>query len=501
MTSLKDLYLACAEDPQLESELFHRPLRGIQNELIKRVEQAVSRHDGSVVTIISSRQTGKNETSAILQRRHLWRNQTSRFKSSWIRTAPTHEPQIVNSKKRLDELMRIDRKNIIHHPLFHKQRIQKSEGYIYRYGNATVEFMSSGPHANVVGATASECLDMDEAHTLQGTKTKSAKDKFEEDFMPFTASTNAVTLLWGVARDGMDIIEWYRNYNKEEGREHLNLYYPCEVWMEEMPWYAKHVEERMRALGEDHPIIKTQYKLQPVAQEGTFLNSQQARSLFDSEHDRELSPRAGKSYEILIDLAAGNEDFNPEQAFSGYDTDSNETTSTDSTVVWVYRITNELAGNNLFPVLHIVNCYWWTGVPLPKQEEEIKSLINHWNAQKVTVDGVGVGRQIAESLEQTYGKFIVNNYIANPTTISEDCFDLLARLTFNAVKMFRNDGSLEWSQLEKQVTWTKYASNGGKMTLVKPGNDKHIDMVKALTYIRQNKPQSFIHTIISNEAE
>ena len=496
MTSLKPVFLLCASDPQYESDhVSKRALRGVQAEIIKRVEQFVGAHEGGVMTILSSRQTGKNETAAVLQRRHLWRNQNSPYKSSWIRTAPTHEPQIVNSKKRLEELMRIDRKNTIHHPLFFKEKIRKSEGYIWQLGNATVEFMSSGPHSNVVGATASECLDMDEAHKL------ASMAKFEEDFMPFTASTNAATLLWGVASDGMDPVEWYRKHNKENGNDHLNLYYPCGIWEEALPAYREHLQRRVQALGWEHPIIKTQYRLIPVSQEGTFINATQARSLFESEHDRELGPRPGATYEILIDLAAGNENFNPDASFDAYDTDANDTTATDSTVLWVYKVTDEICGNNIYPVLHIVNCYWWTGVPLPKQEEEVKSLIKYWRAQKITVDGVGVGRQLAESLEQCFGTFMINKYIATSTTISEDCFDLLARLNYSAVKMFRNDGSLEWSQFEKQVTWTKYTSNGGKMTLIKPSSDKHIDMVKALTYTNQNHPENSIHTIISNESE
>lgn len=443
--------------------------------------------------ILSARQTGKNETAAILQRRHLWRNQHSEYLSKWIRTAPTHEPQIVNSKKRLEELLQLGEKKVINHPLFLRKKLETSEGYIWKIGNATVEFMSSGKHSNVVGATASECLDMDEAH-------KVSKPKFDEDFAPFTASTNAGTLLWGVAADGMDTIEWYRQHNIEMGNEHLNLYYPCEVWMESSETYRAHVESRVSALGWDHPIIKTQYRLLPVSQEGTFLNADQVRSLFDSDHDRQLAPRPDSQYEMLIDIAAGNEDFNPERQFDLLDTDSNDKTSTDSTVIWVYEVSDTKCKNQVFSISRVVNCYWWTGVPLPQQQGEIEKLMNYWRIGKVTVDGVGVGRQIAEALEQKFGVYIVNRYTANQNSISEDCFDLLARLNFDAVKMFRNDGSKEWDQLEKQVGWTKYISSQGKMTLVKPSADKHIDMVKALTYLNRNAPDKFIHQILSVES-
>lgn len=490
---LKDIFKKCYEDPAWEAEhICNRPLRGVQAEMITRIEKFVESHEGGVMTILSARQTGKNETAANLQRRHLWKNSLSDSIKSWIRTAPTHEPQIVNSKKRLEELMRLDRKSVAHDPMFLQAKIQKSEGYIWRHGNATVEFMSSGDHSNVVGATASECLDMDEAHKI-------SKNKFDEDFAPFTASTNAATLLWGVASDGLDTIQAYRDINREDGNESLNLYYPCDVWMDASPHYRSHVEGRVRALGWDHPVIKTQYRLIPVSQEGTFLNKTQALSLFGGEHGREPSPHPGRTYEILIDLAAGNEDFNPDAQFIGdAGADGDTQTQTDSTVVWVYEVTHEICQNNIYPVIRLVDLNWWTGVPLPQQEQELKALIRYWRAQKVTVDGVGVGRQIAEALEQEFGVYVVTKYIANSTSISEDCFDLLARLNYDAVRMFRNDGSPEYQEFTRQVAWTKYSAKGGKMTLAKPKSECHIDMVKALTYILRNNPNSAEHVISSN---
>ena len=117
------------------------------------------------------------------------------------------------------------------------------------------------------------------------------------------------------------------------------------------------------------------------------------------------------------------------------------------------------------------------------------------------IDGVGVGRQMAEALEQEFGVFMVNKYIATSTSISEDCFDLLARLNYDSIKMFQNDGSPEYEEFTRQVGWTKYASKLGKMTLAKPKGDRHIDMVKALTYLRLNSPDNSEHVISANESE
>ena len=490
MATKKDVLLKCWKDPQWESErISKRPLRGPQVEILKKVEKFVGQHQGGVMPIMMSRQSGKNDISATLQRRHLWRRQYADLPAIWIRTAPTIRPQIVNSKKRLREILKLNNKNRIGHPLFEGARLIKEEGYIWRLGSASVEFISSGPNANVVGATASTCLDMDEAHKI-------SRAKFDEDFAPFTANTAAATLLWGVASNGLDTLEAYREKNVEEGMAHLNLYYPCEVWMDIHEPYRIHVEDRIRMLGYDHPIIKTQYRLIKVAAEGRYLSEAQVRSLLSGDHERVRKPRPGKRYQMVVDIAAGNEELNPDGEIEGM-----EDTSTDSGVIWIYEITGDLASNGFFPVVHVVNLTWSTGASLPQFEKEVDAQIDFWNPDKVTIDAVGVGRQIAESMKTKYGENTVNVYTASSTSVSADCYDLLARLNFNSVLMFQDDGSPEWKEFERQCGWTKYASDKGKMKLLKPEPNKHIDMVKGLTYINQNNPTGGVNEIYSLEAD
>lgn len=475
-----DLYLRCANDPQWESENVYvkkpRPLRGLQAEIVKKVEKHIARHDGEVMPVRQSRQTGKNEVSAVMHRRHLWKRQFYNDPQIWIRTAPTKVPQIVNSKKRLDTLLNLSPSNIIQFPIFRNSKLQKKEGYIYQLGNASVEFMSSGDQANVVGGTATVCLDMDEAH-------KVTKEKFDEDFAPMAADQSAAILLWGVAADGHDLISFYREHNESIGRKDLNLDYPCDLWMEENARYARHVEARVKALGYDHPIIKTQYRLINVAAEGNFLSPKQVRSLLSGHHEREPKPIGRNRYEMLIDIAASNEE-NIENVLEG-DADS----KTDSTVVWIYKVLDIVTDNGIFPYIQIVNMYWYTGANLPAQEKEITELIEFWKISKVTVDAIGVGRQMAESLVEKFGESTVNAYHANPTSITEDCFDLEARLNHESITMFADDDSEEYKEFVRQCGWTKYEAREGRKKLKKPsGNKKHIDMVKALTYINQNSP-------------
>lgn len=494
MANAKDLILRCLRDPQFEAtHIAKRPLRGPQIDVINRVERHVALQMGGVLTIKQSRQTGKNEVSAILQRRHLLRRYNAAAYACWIRTAPTHKPQIVNSKKRLRELMRIGDRGVVKYPLFGGLKMHKEEGYIWRVGNAAVEFLSSGPQANVVGATASTCLDMDEAHKVE-------QSKFDEDFAPFTANTDAATIMWGVGGNGLDTLQFYIDKNNEMGRPDLNISIPCDVWMELHEPYRRHVEERVRVLGWDHPIIQTQYRLNSISALGRYMSNQQIESLLKSDHERHFVPRPECHYEMIVDIAAGNEEFNPDDLLQGF-----EDVQTDSSGIYIYEVDPRMKPGQVFPTIRIRNLQWLTGVALEKQQQIIDQLISTWHINKCTIDAVGVGKQIAESLVAKYGNAddggIVLAYHGTNKTVSEDCYDLLARLNHDSVKMFIDDNSLEYAQLVKQLGWTQYAAEKGEMKLKKPKPDCHIDLVKALTYIYRNRPMAGAAEFYANEGD
>ena len=488
MDAMESMITRCVNDADFEARVASkRPLRGPQLEMIQKCEKLIHAHNGGVMTIKSARQTGKNEIEAILERRHLWMRQYAKTYQCWIRTAPTHKPQVVNSKKRLREHLQLDIRDVIHHPMFLQKKLIKEEGYIWRLGNAAIEFLSSGLRASVVGATASTCLSMDEAHKVN-------KEKFDEDFAPFTADTSAATLLWGVGGNGLDTLQLYIDSNNENGKSHLNLSYPCEYWVDVHPPYKVHLDERVNVLGWDHPIIKTQYRLMSIAARGRFLDEKHVQSFLSGNHDRHLKPRAGARYEMVVDLAGGNEEFNPEDILKGIDDVTN-----DSTAIWIYEVTDEIASNNIFPIIHMVNVIWLTGTDLGVDEQLIEDTMEYWNIQKCTIDSVGVGRQIGENMEKKFGKTTVNKYTASDQDVSEDCFDMLARLNFDSIKMFNNDNSDEWLEVEKQLVHTHYQAQKGKMKLVKTKPKLHIDLVKALTYINRNNPIAGMIEIFANE--
>jgi hypothetical protein len=448
---------------ELEPHEAQSKLRGPQLSIVRRIERAIAARAGEKISVLMARQTGKNEIEGFLETRALrvWCGIPG---STWVRTAPTHKPQIVNSKLRLE-------KHLLCDPLI-AGRYRKREGYIYELGKAQVHFLSGGRTAQVVGDTASIALSVDEAHKID-------RDKFEEDFAPFTASTNAPTILWGVAAAKQDLLHRYRE--EARGTDRV-MVFPAAVWCELSKPYAGHYETRRRELGADHPVILTQYDLVPVEAIGAYLNPAQRAALFAGDHPRLEAPRAGMSYGILVDIGGEVE----------YEADSDEVRELepgrDSTQVLIVEW-DPRAPQEPYPVTRIVNALTWTGKQHEAAGPEIVKLCHHWRVGVGAIDAVGVGEATAGYVSRRVPA--VAPYKATSTTVSEDCFDLLARLNCGTITAWRADtaADAELRELEAQSRHTRYEIRGHtKMRLKKPTgigtSDLHIDMVKALTYAR-----------------
>lgn len=438
-----------------------------QLEIVRRVERAIADRNGDVISVLMARQTGKNETEGFLEARALsiWRGVPG---STWVRTAPTLKPQLVNSKLRLE-------KHLMHDPLT-RGRWAKREGYIYESGDAQIQFLSAGPNANVVGATASIALSVDEAHKID-------KGKFDEDLAPFTASTNAPTILWGVAADKLDMLHEYRE--KAAGTDRV-LVYPAEVWCDLSPAYAGHYEERVRHLGgHDHPIILTQYRLIAVESQGAFLNDVRRAALFAGDHPRLEAPRAGMAYGIVIDIGGESE-----QELDDADLRQVEP-ERDYTMAWILEWDpRQKIGVDGKRDVRIVNGIWWVGRSHMDVLPDLVTLCKTWGVRGGVSDARGVGEAVAMALEKKIPA--VKAYKATAPDVSDDCYALLAFIDCGRVKFWKANPAEDEQlrEVQQQARHTRYQIRGHQqMRLAKPTGAAtrglHIDGVKALTYMHR----------------
>ena len=262
-------------------------LRPYQTEVGRAVMESVLRRRGRVFTVEMARQGGKNELSAQLELLLLTLHMASG--GSLVKAAPTFLPQAVISMQRLKQRLDDAGYGGVWSP-------EQANGI--RLGRARQLFLSAEPSANVVGATASVLLEVDEAQDVES-------DRFAKAFRPMGASTNATTVLYGTPWDRHTLLEAMAEEGRElEARDGVRRHFrfDWETVAAHNPLYRLYVESERARLGEEHPLFRTQYRLLPVAGgDGLFTAGQRAQ--LQGDHARQPAPVAGRTYVAGLDLA------------------------------------------------------------------------------------------------------------------------------------------------------------------------------------------------------
>ena len=157
-------------------------LRNYQHGVLNAIFDSVLNQRGLSFVVIFPRQSGKNELQAQLETYLL--TLFSNLPVEMIKISPTLEPQALNAMRRLERTVK---RNTLTRRIWVKE-----SGSIYRVGEARITFLSAAPESNIVGATASALLEVDEAQDVLCVK-------YEKDVAPMTASTNATRVFWGTS--------------------------------------------------------------------------------------------------------------------------------------------------------------------------------------------------------------------------------------------------------------------------------------------------------------
>ena len=471
---LLDLYRRAFDDPAFHRGLAHpgaapRPLHPWQAWIVRQVEAMMVDGTGETMTVRICRQAGKNECAATVHNRFLLRKAGPGGKM--VRGAPTWKPQIVNSKRRLMEVSGRD-------PLFSSKHFRWAEGYIATYGHAEIHFLSTDVTANVEGATASDLLDIDEAH-------KTNRESYEEKFQPMTASTNAPTMLWGVAAAKRDVLYQERIRNFETGRSHRNIQITARELSKYDEQYAAHYEARLERLGSAHPVILTQYDMVDVESQGGAFKPEHIKSLLDSEHVREKEPRRFEGCEIImvIDLAGEEEEK------EDFDESYSDSHDPDSVCIFVVRVDRRRRVMDK-PMCEIIDAMIYTGEKIqaagpddpPGVQEKIMRAMIDWQPRTVLIDSRGLGAPTASWIKRMWHREVIA-YAATLPTVSEDIYSLYSYLHLGQLKFFRDDGSDEYRMFPQQLSNARIKFSGDLVNIHKPNRAAKIDMAKALTYI------------------
>ena len=409
-------------------------LRPYQHLIANAVKDSVLNQRGLTFVVILPRQSGKNELQAHLFSWLLFRY--SRLGGCIVSVSPTFKPQTLNSMDRV--------RRSLSACVGSRDDWKSSKGFEYTLGKASIKFFSGGQQAKVVGATADILLSVDEAQEIPIAK-------FDKDFDPMTASTNATRIFFGTVWTADTLLERERRFasqaEKQDGIQRV-FFYTAEDVRRLVPAYGAHVDRAIAEHGRNNPRIRSQYFCETIDAQASMFNSARLSLLlspfdpvgavreppcagqpqaatapaddlnhrqphFEQNGDRVASPvlqqegsRVGtnrqseiknlKSYAFLIDVAGQTE--NSEDSNSG---------TRDSTTLTIVGIDLSSLETLQRPTYHVVARHSWVGENHVSIFGKIQSFYDTWKPLHIVIDATGAGEGLWGMLDRRYPSRVI----------------------------------------------------------------------------------------------
>jgi hypothetical protein len=357
-------------------------LRSYQEMVAASIVDSVLQGKGLTFVVMFPRQSGKNELQAQVETFLLTLFALS--DAEMVKISPTWKPQSLNAMRRLERVLD---KNMLTRKLW-----EKESGYIYRMLTARMFFFTGSPEANIVGATAGTLLEVDEAQDVQIAK-------FDKDIAPMAASTNATRVFWGTAWTSRTLLarelRSARQLEREDGIRRAFLLTADDV-AREVPAYRIFVDEQVRRLGRNHPLVRTQYFSEEIDAEGGMF-TEQRRALMKGTHLPADGPGAGGIYAALLDVAGEDEGASDELGVL-------QNPRRDLTALTVVECDLSTLADELVqaPTYRSVCRYQWQGRKHSLLYAELRGIIEHWKVRFAVVDATGVGAGLASFLDKAF---------------------------------------------------------------------------------------------------
>jgi hypothetical protein len=363
-------------------------LRQYQIEVARAVVESVRTKAGRSIVVVFPRQSGKNELQAQIECYLL--TVLQRGDTEMVKASPTWKPQSLNAMRRLERVLD---KCVVTHGHWIKE-----SGYIYKLGNARIYFLSGSESANVVGATANILLECDEAQDV-------TTSKWDKDFAPMAASTNATRVFWGTAWTSRTLLARERKA-AEEAQEKDGI---RRVWVltaedvaAEVPAYGDFVAGQVAKLGRNHPMVKTQFYSEEIDAEGGMFPAERI-ALMQGSHAPQAEPLLGQLYAMTIDVAGEDEGAIGEEI----DAESLallDNPARDATSVTIFNVDlSTMPVDKLgAPTYRVVARHNWIGTKHTQIYNQLKELARKWRAEFIIIDSTGVGAGLSSFMEKAF---------------------------------------------------------------------------------------------------
>lgn len=366
-------------------------LRPYQRQIALAIKDSILHHRGLTFVIILPRQSGKNELQA-----HLFAWALFRFAAVGgriVSVSPTFKPQTMNNMERVSRSLDAC--------LGSRGRWYSTKGYMFCLGRSCIQFFSGDPHARVVGATADLLLSVDEAQEVDPVK-------FDKDFDPMTASTNATRVFWGTAWTADTLLEHQRSLalhaQQQDGIQRV-FFFTAEDVRSLVPDYGLHVDRVIAEKGRNHPLVRSQYFCETIDAQSGMFNPARLSLIFPSvpispPNSGEIGGSWRGAVAFLIDVAGVDEsrlDFASSLRNEGLSNPGR-----DSSTLTIVAIDLSSLPTLQLPSYRVLARHSWTGQNHVTVFGALKNLVGQWKPLKIVIDSTGVGEGLCSMLTNAF---------------------------------------------------------------------------------------------------
>lgn len=359
-------------------------MRPYQLEPAKAIMKSITEKRGDTIILIISRQAGKDELLANLLSYLV--TLFSHREVGIVVANPTYKPQTINAIMRLENRLKAN--------LLTKSAWKKRSDYMRMVGQATVSFLSGDASSNVVGAVASLLLVVNEAQDI-------TPAKYDKDFAPMVASTNATRLIVGTVWTSDTLLareeDAARAAEKADGVRRVFLYTSDQV-RKIVPHYGQFVDNEIKKLGRQHPLVRTQYFCERIDNQAGMFNTAR-RALMQGDQPAQDEPTAGHIYALTIDVAGMDE------ALLNLDGMGNP--GRDSTTYTIADVDLSSLDTLQAPIYRAIKRDSWQGHSHIEVFGRFCQIIDLWNPLYIVIDATGVGEGLWAMLAKKYGSRVI----------------------------------------------------------------------------------------------
>lgn len=416
------------------------PLRDYQIRPLLAVVDSILNRRGLEFLLVFPRQSGKNEAAAHLIVYLL--NLFQRTGGNIVFAA------IGDGRGR--GLSRLDER--LQNPWNRGQWMRASSPTRRILGNAAVVFLSSHPQAAARGETAHHLLIIDELQDQD-------PSHIEAVFTPMRAANNATALYMGTVRFTHDAL-WKKKKSLEiaeaaDGIKRVFLVSPASVSAEN-PSYDAFLSAQINRFGRNHPIVASEYFLEPIDASGGLFDTRRL-NLLRGSHSRLSTPYPFATYIATIDVGGPDE----QSAIPG----SLDNPRRDYTVVTIVECSADV-----MPTYRAVDTFIDHGskhfsVPPDFRlnlAEQILAYISSWHAVAVIIDSSGIGAGLSDWLSTHYPN--VHPFVFSSSSKAALGSSFIALIEQGRAKYWRPDASFDdaWWFFQQVEACAYFIKPGGR---------------------------------------